>query len=275
MMPGMGMPGMNNAAMGTPAAPAGGAAAAAAPKAIASEHDAELANCTAEDLAALEIEVELLEADEKKNAKKDAYVGLMARYIEDQGFGFIACPECKELWEKTDIYVSGRTFLTSGANVGDMVTFRVERGGTSPSGKGMARAVLPEILPKLTNLRKKLIRMREVLRERKQAKQVNAGGGACGSGNPALMGVPPPRPMGAPLATPFGVTPPPPFGMPPLNAGGCIVPPPMGMPQGSPPGGCGPPGGGLKRPAESMLVPPTMGMGAPMDPPAKRPNMSA
>lgn len=158
------------------------------------EEHAELARCTPADLAKLEEESEQLEADLKKNAKKDAYVGLMARYKEDQGFGFISCPECKEKWEKADIYVSGRTFLSSGINVGDMVTFRVEKGGSQISSgqKGMVRAVLPETLHELTKIRKKLLRMREVLRARKQSAMqgMGAGGGSASpGGSPGAIGL--------------------------------------------------------------------------------------
>jgi len=155
------------------------------------EEDLEMAKCTPADLAKLEEEAEKFEADIKKNAKKDAYVGLMARYKEDQGFGFIHCQECKEQWDKTDIYVSGRTFISSGINIGDMVTFRVEKGGSvisSGSNKGMVRAVLPETLHELTKMRKKVHRMRETLRGRKQLAMQGMGAPSGGCSASSLGG---------------------------------------------------------------------------------------
>lgn len=163
MMPMMPMPMAPMMPM-VPAAPS----PAAAEKA---EEDAQLALCSLEDMTALEQEVKELEQKAKSSAKlKDGYVGLMARYIEDEGFGFISCPECKDIWDKTDIFVSGRTFMASGIDVGDMVAFTVEK-----DGKDLPRAVSPKTLDELTKLRKRLTRMREVLRSTGPAQ---AGAGA-------------------------------------------------------------------------------------------------
>jgi len=124
------------------------------------EEAAELSRCTADDLALLELKVKDMERKAKEAARiKDGFVGLMARYIEDEGFGFISCAECKDTWDKTDIFVSGRNFMTSGIDVGDVVTFQVEK-----DGKDLPRACNPKTLQELTRLRKKLIRMREILR---------------------------------------------------------------------------------------------------------------
>lgn len=143
----------------TPAVPA--APAGPSPEDIRrAEEDAELARCSLEDLSALELEVKELEKKAKSTAKlKDGFVGLMARYIEDEGFGFITCTECKDRWDKTDIFCSGRTFMASEIEVGDFVAFTVEK-----DGKNMPRAVTPKTLEDLTRLSKRLKRMREVLR---------------------------------------------------------------------------------------------------------------
>merc|ERR1719414_1267758 len=113
---------------------------------------------TAEGMAALEQDIREEEKAAKTAAKEaGSYVGLMARYIEDEGFGFISCPECKEVWDKTDIFLSGRNFVASAIDVGDMVTFQVEK-----DGKDLPRAINPKTLKELTSLRRKLARMREV-----------------------------------------------------------------------------------------------------------------
>jgi len=121
---------------------------------------AELAQCSFEDLAALELEAQEAEEVAKGEARRsDGFVGLMARYIEDEGFGFISCPECKELWTKTDIFISGRNFMAAGVDVGDMVSFSVEK-----DGKDLPRACKVRTLPELTGLRKRLAKLREILR---------------------------------------------------------------------------------------------------------------
>jgi len=168
-------------------------AAPAAPTAAdieKAEEDAKLAGCTLEDMKALEAEVKELEQEEKDAAKeKKAYVGLMARYIEDDGFGFISCPECKDVWDKTDIFVSGRTFMASSIDVGDMVIFTVEK-----DGKDLPRAVSPKTLEELTKLRKRLTRMREVLRS------ITAAAAACGTSTGGVLPRAPPT-MALPLNT--------------------------------------------------------------------------
>merc|ERR1719188_2478763 len=115
---------------------------------------------TKEEVEQLEQEFKEAEQLAKDKAKKDnSYVGLMARYIEDEGFGFISCPECRETWDKTDIFVSGRNFVASGIDVGDMVTFQVEK-----DGKDLPRAANPKTLDELTKIRRKLSKMREVMK---------------------------------------------------------------------------------------------------------------
>uniref|UniRef100_A0A7S4SD49 CSD domain-containing protein n=1 Tax=Alexandrium monilatum TaxID=311494 RepID=A0A7S4SD49_9DINO len=135
----------------------------------------DLGPCTPEDITEVELELK----DEEKAAKIDAkksgsYVGLMARYIDDEGFGFISCPECKETWDKTDIFVSGRNFVTSGIDVGDVVAFQVEK-----DGKDLPRAVNCKTLMKLTNLKKRITKMREVA---KAAHSLKRGAAAFGPG---------------------------------------------------------------------------------------------
>merc|ERR1740121_3544257 len=134
----------------------------AAPSAAAiekAEEDAKLANCTLDDLAALEKEVKECEDEERKKLRKDCYIGVMARYIEGgEGFGFISCQEAKKEWGKTDIFVTGMTFTSSGIEVGDMVVFAVEK-----DIQKRPRAVTPKTLVELTKLTKKLKRMREAL----------------------------------------------------------------------------------------------------------------
>merc|ERR1712045_624543 len=98
----------------------------AAPAAVPScdQDEEQLGPCTHEDITATEQDIKDAEKHAKSAAKElGSYVGLMARYIEDEGFGFISCPECRELWDKTDIFVSGRNFVSSGIDVGDIVTF--------------------------------------------------------------------------------------------------------------------------------------------------------
>jgi len=159
MMMGMQMPTM--AAL--PAALPGGVLSqpqSAVMNAEEAEDAAELARCTADDLALLELEVKDMEKKAKETARiKDGFVGVMARYIEDEGFGFISCADCKEIWDKTDIFVSGRNFMASGIDVGDVVFFQVEK-----DGKDLPRACNPKTLQELTKLRKKLLKMREMLR---------------------------------------------------------------------------------------------------------------
>jgi len=135
----------------------------------------DLGPCTPDDITEVELELK----DEEKAAKIDAkksgsFVGFMARYIEDEGFGFISCPECKEAWDKTDIFVSGRTVVTSGIDVGEMVTFQVQT-----DGKDRPRAMNCKTLTKLTKLRKRLTRMREVA---KAANSLKRGSAAFGPG---------------------------------------------------------------------------------------------
>merc|ERR1740121_1058360 len=115
---------------------------------------------TKEEVDALEQEFKEAEQLAKDKAKKDgAYVGLMARYIEDEGFGFISCAECRETWDKTDIFVSGRNFVASGIDVGDMVVFQVEQ-----DGKDLPRAANPKTLDDLTKTRRNLTRYKDALK---------------------------------------------------------------------------------------------------------------
>lgn len=124
-----------------------------APSPSASNHrtdDAQYAGCSLDDLAELETEVVELEQRVKASAKlKGAFVGLVARYNEDEGFGFITCPECKETLGRTSIFVSGRTLLTFGIDVGDVVSFTVEE-----DGKKRPRAINLKLYAELTKLKK-------------------------------------------------------------------------------------------------------------------------
>merc|ERR1740121_3111116 len=58
---------------------------------ICGEEEVEV-NCTPEELNKMEEEVKELEASARKDAKSQGlFLGLMARYIEDEGFGFVHC----------------------------------------------------------------------------------------------------------------------------------------------------------------------------------------
>mmetsp|Transcript_118355 Transcript_118355/g.377273 ORF Transcript_118355/g.377273 Transcript_118355/m.377273 type:complete len:238 (+) Transcript_118355:3-716(+) len=149
---GFGMPAMSGMRGQQPQLPAMSAEEAA--------EAAELARATVDDLALLELEVKQAEQKAKDTARlKDAYVGLMSRYIDDEGFGFISCAECKDRWEKTDIFLSGRNFMSAGVDVGDMLQFQVEK-----DGKNLPRACNPKLLQELTKLRRRLLKMRDALR---------------------------------------------------------------------------------------------------------------
>lgn len=155
--------------------------AAAAPAAVE-----DLGPCSPEDIAALEAEIKDEEKAAKITAQKTgAYVGHMARYIDDEGFGFISCPECKETWDKVDIFVSGRNFMASGIEVGDTVTFQVER-----DGKELPRAINPKTLPELTKSKQRLSKMREAAKARQAANSSKRSGGAAFAG----LGPPSKRP---------------------------------------------------------------------------------
>merc|ERR1712012_108189 len=71
---------------------------AASPAATQGAEDSSLPpldSCTREDLVELEAEVKEMEQKAKESAKqKGAFVGYMARFLDDEGFGFISCPEC-------------------------------------------------------------------------------------------------------------------------------------------------------------------------------------
>lgn len=154
---------------------------AAAPAAQEHSWDEPLA-CTPEEFAAMEEEAKQAEQAAKIAARESgSFVGLMARYIEDAGFGFISCPECKEFWDKTDIFVSGRSFMQSGIDVGDMVTFRVEK-----DGKELPRAVNPKTLDDLTAMRKRLGRMREAMKITSAKRALGAPGDAAGAPPPLM-----------------------------------------------------------------------------------------
>mmetsp|Transcript_41831 Transcript_41831/g.111103 ORF Transcript_41831/g.111103 Transcript_41831/m.111103 type:complete len:312 (-) Transcript_41831:100-1035(-) len=157
---------------GVPGMPCGGG--------ICGEEEAEV-NCTPEELSAMEEEVKEMEASVRKDAKSQGlFLGLMARYIEDEGFGFVHCPECKDVWDKTDMFLSGRTFVSSGVDVGDMITFEVEK-----DGKDLPRATNPKCLKELTAARKKLGKMREAMKRnllKRALGPAEAGGwGGCGA----------------------------------------------------------------------------------------------
>mmetsp|Transcript_74967 Transcript_74967/g.232663 ORF Transcript_74967/g.232663 Transcript_74967/m.232663 type:complete len:225 (-) Transcript_74967:571-1245(-) len=138
-----------------------------APGKAEGDDEEQITSCSPEEIAALELEVKESEKAAKATAKSSgSYVGLMARYIEDEGFGFISCAECKDVWDKTDIFVSGRNFVTSGIDVGDIVTFQVEK-----DGKDLPRAVNPKTLSDLTRMKKKLSKMREVAKNTNMLKR--------------------------------------------------------------------------------------------------------
>merc|ERR1719330_2327831 len=152
MSMGMGMP------MGMPGGMPMGSMMPMMPMGMPGKGEEQFMNITPEAMAALEQEIREEEKAAKTAAKEaGSYVGLMARYIDDEGFGFISCPECKAAWDKTDIFLSGRNYVASGVEVGDMVTFQVEK-----DGKDLPRAVNPKTLKELTGLRRKLAKMRDM-----------------------------------------------------------------------------------------------------------------
>merc|ERR1719512_475735 len=108
-------------------------------------------------------EVKEAEKVAKDNAMSGTFVGTLARYDPELGFGFVICPECVQSWGKSDIYIGQKNFLESGLEVGDVVKFEVEDNNGKPRV-----AMKPKILKDVTKLKKKLTRLKEA------AKAVNS-----------------------------------------------------------------------------------------------------
>merc|ERR1712032_713736 len=110
--------------------------------------------------------------------ESDSFVGSMARYNEEEGFGFVVCPECVEKWGKTDIFIGNKNFAEAKLKVGDAILFQVEK-----DGKDLPRvAETPKVLRALTIERRKLAKMKETAKAdsmlKRSATAMTIGGGA-------------------------------------------------------------------------------------------------
>lgn len=158
----MGMPGMQMMPMAMPGMPQMQMpqlpTAAAAPKPEESEPVA----CDLESISALEIEIDNEERAAKKTAKENnGYVGVMTRYLEEEGFGFIHCEECQREYGKDGIFINGRTFVSSDIDVGDTCSFEV-----TTDTKGLPRVQNPKLLKEVTRKKKHLERMKQEAQKR-------------------------------------------------------------------------------------------------------------
>lgn len=134
-----------------------------------------------DDIARQELQVKEAERIAKVMAKEsDSYVGMMARYNEEEGFGFVVCPECVERWGKTDIFIGNKNFAEAKLKVGDAILFQVEK-----DGKDLPRvAETPKVLKELTREKRKFAKMKETAKAdsmlKRSATAMTAGGGAAG-----------------------------------------------------------------------------------------------
>mmetsp|Transcript_85385 Transcript_85385/g.226690 ORF Transcript_85385/g.226690 Transcript_85385/m.226690 type:complete len:220 (-) Transcript_85385:103-762(-) len=109
-----------------------------------------------ERIAAQLQEVKESEKAAKESADSGTYVGTLARYDADLGFGFVICPECVAPWGKSDIYIGQKNFVESGLDVGDVIAFQVEDNNGKPRV-----AMNPKVLKEVTRLKRKLTRLKE------------------------------------------------------------------------------------------------------------------
>merc|ERR1712187_501629 len=84
-------------------------------------------------------------------------VGLMARFMDTDGYGFIECPDCEDKWGKIDIYVADVEFKLTDASVRDWVKFKV-RGDRH--GRPRAEDIVK--LKELTKVKKQLQSLQDV-----------------------------------------------------------------------------------------------------------------
>merc|ERR1719271_1549948 len=79
----------------------------------------DIASFTQEDIEAAEKEVSEAEHEAKKAAKESgSYIGTMARFSAEEGYGFIACQETVEDWDRKDIFIANRNFYAAKVKVG-------------------------------------------------------------------------------------------------------------------------------------------------------------
>mmetsp|Transcript_41976 Transcript_41976/g.62659 ORF Transcript_41976/g.62659 Transcript_41976/m.62659 type:complete len:218 (+) Transcript_41976:2-655(+) len=109
-----------------------------------------------ERIAAQLLEVKEAEKAAKESADSGSFVGTLARYDPDLGFGFVICPECVASWGKSDIYIGQKNFLESGLDVGDVIAFQVEDNNGKPRV-----AMNPKVLGEVTKLKRRLTRLKE------------------------------------------------------------------------------------------------------------------
>ncbi|CAK0874128.1 unnamed protein product [Prorocentrum cordatum] len=95
----------------------------------------------------------------RRSSDPDTFIGTLARYDPDQGFGFVVCPECASRWGKNDIYVGQKNVLENGLEIGDVIAFRVEDNNGKPRV-----AMNPKVLKEPVRLKKKLLKLREAAR---------------------------------------------------------------------------------------------------------------
>mmetsp|Transcript_54208 Transcript_54208/g.169385 ORF Transcript_54208/g.169385 Transcript_54208/m.169385 type:complete len:403 (-) Transcript_54208:98-1306(-) len=144
-----------------------------------------------ERIAAQLMEVKDAEKATKNKMDPGTFVGTLARYDPELGFGFVICPECVPSWGKSDIYIGQKNFVESGLDVGDVVAFQVEDNNGKPRV-----AMNPKILDDVTKLKRRLAKLKEAAKtvntNNKRtaaavsmafdpgAKRVSLGGGLCG-----------------------------------------------------------------------------------------------
>merc|ERR1719198_395186 len=101
------------------------------------------------------LEVKEAEALAKQRAAKDTFIGTLARYDPELGFGFVICPECVQQWGKNDIYIGQKNILESRLEIGDVVSFQVE------DNNGKPRVALgPKVLQEPTEQKKILTKLK-------------------------------------------------------------------------------------------------------------------
>merc|ERR1740122_280032 len=123
-----------------------------------------------ERIASQAAEVKEAEKVAKDKAMSGTFVGTLARYDPELGFGFVICPECVQSWGKSDIYIGQKNFLESGLEVGDVVSFQVEDNNGKPRV-----AMNPRILKEVTRLKKKLTRLKEAAKAVNSSNKRSAG----------------------------------------------------------------------------------------------------
>lgn len=114
------------------------------------------------------------EVEAKKNAAAGAYIGHLARFDHDLGFGFVVCPSCQEPWGKQDIYIGQKNVVESGLELDDIVEFKVEDNNGKPRV-----AMNPKVMKEATKQKRLLGRLKAVaktvsLNNKRKAMAMNA-----------------------------------------------------------------------------------------------------